>query len=316
MMPLPLRRKSLADDLAFVEKQLAEHPHPYDTARLMWESRREQLQTEIAQMEGLSGTRAQIALFFDGSPVRGTEEIRLDFATKILDSYQAFISSLAAERAGVELAARGRLPAAFSSKLFIRDMVRGSVGFLLEEPPTAQAELIESSLHNVVEEATRILRDLSVREGGAFEERVAELSPRTIGMIKRMTKIVHDAGAVTRIVGDEEELSLDADNTAVLYARLTEIEIVERQETIKGELLGVFPERQQYEFRPADGSAVFYGPVSDELDQQYFSDSSFARSILLRPVVAHFSVVTTMRAGVPQGEQRVLEKVEIKESYE
>jgi hypothetical protein len=43
-------------------------------------------------------------------------------------------SSLVAERAGAELGERGRLPAAFSSKLFIRDMVRGSVGFVLEEP--------------------------------------------------------------------------------------------------------------------------------------------------------------------------------------
>jgi hypothetical protein len=44
---------------------------------------------------------------FDGTPVKGSEEIRLDFATKILDNYQLVVSTLVAQRAGAELGARG-----------------------------------------------------------------------------------------------------------------------------------------------------------------------------------------------------------------
>jgi hypothetical protein len=99
-MPALLTRKSLQDDLAFVERQLGRHPDPHDTVRFMWEQRREALRAELASPEAQTAMRASVALVFEGSPVRGSEEIRLDFATKALDNYQAFVSSLAAERAG------------------------------------------------------------------------------------------------------------------------------------------------------------------------------------------------------------------------
>jgi hypothetical protein len=308
-MPALLTRKSLQDDLAFVERQLGRHPDPHDTVRFMWEQRREALRAELASPEAQTAMRASVALVFEGSPVRGSEEIRLDFATKALDNYQAFVSSLAAERAGAELGARGRLPAAFSSKLFIRDMVRGSVGFVLEEPQGPQRDLIETALHESVQEATRVLRDLS--NSAHFEERLTQLTPRTVEAIKRMVKLLHDADAETKIVGDTEELTLDQEGTASLYARLRELEVVERRDTREGQLLGLFPQRQQYEFRPADGSPVLYGPVSEELIARILSDSNYARSIILRAAVVTFRVITTIRAGTPQREQWVLEQIEI-----
>src|SRR6202035_5112854 len=108
--------------------------------------------------------------------------------------------------------------------------------------------------------------------------------PRTIDAFKKMAKVLHDAGAETKIVGDTEEFTLDHTGTASLYARLREIEIIERPESRDGILMGLFPERQQYEFKPADGSSVFYGPVSEALDARYLTEPNFARSILLKPV--------------------------------
>ena len=42
---------------------------------------------------------------------------------------------------------------------------------------------------------------------------------------------------------------------------LTQLEIAEERETLSGVLLGLLPQRQQYEFKPDDDSPVFYGPV-------------------------------------------------------
>jgi hypothetical protein len=69
-------------------------------------------------------------------------------------------------------------------------------------------------------------------------------------------------------------------------------------------LLGVFPERGQYEFRSDDGS-VFYGPVSEGFDERYVTDQSL-RSFLMKPVTASFLVTTVYRATVMRKEERTL----------
>jgi hypothetical protein len=137
--------------------------------------------------------------------LNGERPPRCDFATKALDNYQSIVATLVAERAGAELGTRGRLPRSFTSKLFIRDMLRGSVGFLLQEPASAQLEFLQTALKEAVNEATDILQDLSGTEMRSFETRMSQLTPRTIGAVKNMVKVLHDAGAETTIVGDARE---------------------------------------------------------------------------------------------------------------
>lgn len=308
-MPKSLELTDLTNDLAFVEERLAAHPDPYDTIRLMWERRRDALREQIAVTENRRDNHAHVALLFNGTPVIGSQEIKLDFAAKILENYQSLVGSLAAERAGAELGARGRLPAAFTSKLYIRDMVRGSVGFVIEEAKPAQYELVPSALKGAVDEATNILADLSGGDPTKFDARLNQLSPRTIAAIKKMTKVLHESGAETKIVDEDQELSLDYGRTASLSARLNEVEYVERREVRQGVLLGLFPERRQYEFQPSDGSPVSYGPVSEALDNKYLTEPDFARSVILKQVRAAFSVTTIVRAGIPNKEEWVLEDV-------
>jgi hypothetical protein len=310
-MPTLMTSRMLQDDLAFVEERLREHSEPYDTVRFMWEQRRNALLEELEILQTRHDTHAEVALMFEGGPVKGSEEIRLDFATKILDNYQQVVATLVAERAGAELGARGQLPRSFTSKLFIRDMLRGSVGFLLEEPQPAQSQFVASVLKDAVDEATHVLQDLSSYDVERFYARLQKLSPRTVGAVKKMAKSLHDAGAETKIVSESEEFKLDSVGTASLYTRLTEIEVAEDREMKSGVLLGLFPGRQQYEFKPADAGPVFYGPVSEALDSQYLTDPEFARSILLKPAIATFLVITTLRAGQIQTQEKVLESIQL-----
>lgn len=307
-----LKSRDVNQDLAFVEEQLRAHADPYDTVRLMWEQRRAALLEELASLASSETKRAEVAVMFEGQPVRGSQDIRLDFATKALDSYQQIVASLVAARAGAQLGARGRLPQSFTSKLFIRDMMRGSVGFLLEEPETQQSELLASALKDSVNEASSILRDLSSSDQ-TFLERLPSLSPRTLIAIKRLSKVLNDAGAETKIISGDDELKIDSPATTALYARLTEFEVVEDRETKTGVLYGLLPERQQYEFKPDGDSPVFYGPVSEELDNRYLRDPGFAGSILLKPVTATFLIITTVRAGQIQSQERVLEDVALRD---
>jgi hypothetical protein len=51
-------------------------------------------------------------------------------------------------------------------------MLRGSVGFLLEEPKPEQGSLVPTLLKEAVEEATAALTDLASGEGGKFAGKI------------------------------------------------------------------------------------------------------------------------------------------------
>lgn len=309
MMTAPLARQALENDLGFVGRQLELHPDPLDTVRLMWQQRRDDLVRQLASIEREQTSFAQVALLFQGQPVIGSEQIRLDFAAKVLDNYQTVVATLAASRAGKELALTGRLPGAFTSKLFLKDMLRGSVGFLLEEKNPSQYSLVPSVLMEAVEDASHIIATLSAGEATRVDNVIRELSPRTLGAVQRFAKTLHDAGAEARIVSGTRDLDLNQAVTSELFYRLSDVELEERHERRDGTLLGLFPERQQYEFEPA-GEAVFYGPVSESFDARYRSDPEFARSVLFKPIVGIFLVNSTFRGGTLQTEEWVLENVE------
>ena len=122
--------ESLEADRAYVERQLAEagddawgtvrHISPY-VANEACRDRR----TNCAGFSISRSNYASVALIFDGNPVIGAGDIRLDFTTDALDSYQKIISlALAAKLSQGDLPERGRLPGADKSRLFIRDLVR------------------------------------------------------------------------------------------------------------------------------------------------------------------------------------------------
>jgi hypothetical protein len=306
-----LRGKGLRDDLAFVEEQLRKFSDPHDTVAFMWKQRKKDLERQIAAEENTTDSHAEVALLFEGTQVRGSEEIRLQFATRMLDNYQNFVSVLAAEKGGAELKAKGQVPSGFGSKLFIRDMLRGSVGFLLQEPVQAQTSIVPTLLKEAIEEATVALRDLSSADPARFQSRVDSLSPRAMSAVKKIAKTLSDAGAEARIVGAEEELKLGQTNVATLHSRLNEVEVLEHNEEQTGVVLGIFPDRQQYEFRVGNDGPVIYGSVSEDLDKHYLANPS---SILLKSVRAKFLVLTKLRAGQVQSSEKILESLTLVET--
>jgi hypothetical protein len=190
-------------------------------------------------------------------------------------------------------------------------MVRGSVGFIIEEARPNQFALVPSILKEAIDETSSVISSLSGKRSADFDRTLPSLSPRTVEAIKRMAKTLHDFGADTQIVADTRELSLTLERTSTLYSRLFEVEYLERVDFVDGVLLGVFPERQQYEFKPDGDAPVFYGPVSEGFDSYYLAHPDFARSVLFQPVVGKFTVGTTLRGDAILREEFVLEAVDL-----
>jgi hypothetical protein len=312
MMATLLSIEALETDRLYAQRQLAEaQASPWGTARLMWESRLADIEDRIAALHSARSNHASVALIFDGLPVIGTTDIRLDFAAEALDSYQRIISLELAARVSAGLSQRGPLPGANRSRLFIRDLARGSMGFILEEITTEQDEMLSTALKDAVEGTTQLLSSLSEAADEAFGSMLEATHPRVVGAVQRFAKVLHEAHASTRILGDDYRVSLTADDVGRLMQRLSDVEVSEVVESIYGILLGILPESRQFELKsPGDEVPTLRGGISEDLAVKYTADAAFKERLLLKPVRAEIRRTQTMRNGNLLREQRVLVSVE------
>jgi len=311
-MPALLSIEALEADRRHVEGQLAGvQDDRWGTVRLMWVSRLADIDRRIDELAARRSSYASVALMFDGNPVIGAGDIRLDFATEALDSYQKLVSLTLATNHGQDLPKRGPVSAANRSRLFIRDVIRGSMGFMLEEVPLGQGSLLSTELKDAVEGTTKLLLTLSSDSEEAFATVLEETPPRLISAVQRFAKLLHEAGASTKIVGDEERIELSIDDVGRLSNRLNEIEVTEEIVPVDGVLWGVLPEARQFELKlPGDEGQIMRGTISDELALKYTADVAFKERLLLQPVRAQLRFIHTMRSGRLVREQRVLEALE------
>lgn len=310
-MPTLMSLESLETDRRFVEEQIArDQGDRWGTARLMWESRLTAIDQQIDALKSSRSSHASVALVFDGLPVIGSQDIRLDFATDILDSYQKIISTMLAANNAAEISKKGPVPGAQGSQLFIRDIVRGSFGFILEELAPSQGSLVSSSLKLAVERATSLIDELSGTAEEKFEIALDSTQPRLISAIQKFAKVLAVGNASTKIVGDEHELKLTSETVDRLNARLNDVVVIDNTKWIECVLLGILPESHEFEIRLADAERTLKGSTSDDLVVKYTSDTVFKEQLLLKPIRAKVRTIVTSRKGKTIKEQNILESVE------
>lgn len=283
--------ETLEADKRYVEHQLAQPDNdPWGTVSLMWQSRLAEINRQIADLGAQSSNYASVALVFNGNPVVGSSDIRVDFTTDALTWFQKLVSARLAERerqaAGdaTALPKRGKLPGARNTNLFIRDLVRGSMGFILEELPE-QAELLPTKLKEAVESTTELLGRLNGATDDEFQGIITEAEPRVVQAIQKFTKVLFEAGASTRISGDQHRTSLSIADVDRLSKRLNEVEVTEDVEVLDGVLQGLLPEKLEFEFKVAGEDGVtLRGDVAEDLALKYASIQRLLGSSCTSPV--------------------------------
>ncbi|KZE29785.1 hypothetical protein IMF23_09010 [Chelatococcus daeguensis] len=185
------------------------------------------------------------------------------------------------------------------------------MGFILEEIPPGQHEILPTQLKGAVEDTTRLISTLSSATDEEFETTLAGTQPRLVAAIQKFAKVLHEAGASTRIVGEDRRLSLSTDEVGRLSRRLGEVEVSEDVQSIDGVLLGVLPEARKFELKlPGEGGPIMEGAVSEDLALKYTSDAAFKERLLLQSVRAQVKIVRTRRNGRLVRERCVLEAIE------
>jgi hypothetical protein len=228
------------------------------------------LEAELAGIEKQEGNIANVALVFDGEPVRGSSAIEADFAGKALQEYQELIAKFVALDGG-QMADHGRLPDHVhqQARMNVTGLIHGSFGFVLEEDSSNQPGMFESPAQKAVHSVTSLLKEVTAVDGGLFESRLDELDTRIFKTLKRLITLLHRAGSTLRIAEEKQELKLDTFSIERAHARVSEVDVDETDETLEGRLLGLVPFQRRFDFRRDDNGEVVQGRVAPNLSAAY-----------------------------------------------
>lgn len=310
-MPNLLSIEALEADREYAQHQLQSLPDsPWGTAKLMWEQRLEEITRQIADLNVSRASSASVALIFDGLPVIGQGDIRLDFSTDALSTYQKLVAASLATLSDEEIAAKGQVKGTKRSKLYIRDIVRGSMGFLLEELSPPQTDLFNTPLKNAVENTTAFLASLNTPSLDEFNTVIDAAAPRLVSAVQKFAKVLKDAGATAKIVGDEQRLSLNIEDVNRLSERFTAVDVREEDVTLNAVLMGVLPDSHDFELEVAGQEGVLRGTATEDLVSKYIADAEFKERLLLKPVKAFLRYTRTYRGIRLLREQVMLENLE------
>lgn len=264
-----LEHDALTADLVAVESLLASRNEDDDPIGfIQFSYRKDEIEKKLRTLENRVVHHAELGVFFGGGPVQGSRGINADFAGKALDGLQTLITKRFSEVEFGHLKQRGRLPLVDRSKMLVTTVVRGSVGFVLEEAGDT-AEIINTPLREIVDDVSDILSRFGSEDEAIFDEAAATLDQRVLGTLKQFFVLLDEQHATLRIVNGNRDFLLDRGAVTLARNRVQEIEIEEHGEEFIGTLF-LLPESRKFEFLTnVDGIAVtLTGAVTHEAAAQ------------------------------------------------
>jgi hypothetical protein len=234
------------------------------------QSRLQALEMELAKVQDAPAQFANVALVFDGEPVRGSSAIEAEFAGKALQDYQELIAKHVATDVGA-LAERGRLPDEVHqrARMNITALMHGSFGFVLEEDAGGQLGMFESAAQKAVQAVNDLLEAVSAVDGRQFDEKLNDLDVRIFQTLKRFVGTLHKSRATIRIAEEAREWRFDSPSVERAYDRMARADVEEYDAVVEGELLGLVPIQRRFEFRDGTTEEVLQGRVAENLSADY-----------------------------------------------
>jgi len=265
-----LEFEALSAELAEVDELLSSLPADDYAGRASLGSRRNHLADELATLVEAGDNLASTALMFGGRPVIGSRGIDSEFAARTLTDFKEMVNVLRATTENQNIGARGPIPGHSSAALYVTEIVRGSVGFLIEEIEPQGSVLFPSSLKLASDRAAEIIQACASDDQGAFDEELPKLSPRVFSSLRSFFTGLHRAEATMRIVEGQRDFIMDKPALARAFARIEESAVTEDEVEFTGTLLGVLPEAGRFEFRTQAG-LLLVGKVAGNFAESYLN---------------------------------------------
>lgn len=228
------------------------------------------VEAELAKVEGVQQNAANVALVFDGDPVRGSSAIEANFAGRALQDYQELIAKHVAAEGG-QLAERGRLSDQINqqARMNVTALVHGSFGFVLEEDSAGQLGMFETPAQKAVRSVSDLLQEVAAADGQLFEAKLDDLDIRIFQTLKRFIGTLHRARSTLRVAEEQRELKLDTFSVERAFERVSRVDVEETDDIVEGELLGLVPVQRRFDFRRGDDGEVVQGRVAANLSADY-----------------------------------------------
>ena len=264
-----LERDALLADREAVRQLLASIQDEDALGRLSFSSRLSDIDRQLTDLDQHVDVLGSVALMFGGGPVRGSRAIDAEFATTTLSVFQTLVSKkLALDELG-SLGGRGPIPQHSDVRLSITELVRGSVGFLLEENGSNH-EIAETPVRSAIDSVTELVAKTASESAVDFERAVESLDHRLLISLRDLFRTLDDSQATMQIVEDDREARLDAAAVRRGRERVETTEIEESEsDSVIGELLGLLPESRRFEMRLRDSGEIIKGTVVAALAVKY-----------------------------------------------
>jgi hypothetical protein len=240
-------------------------------------------------------SHASIALFFGGKPVIANQGIESEFATDAVGKFQDLVAKYLANLEG-GLAERGVVPNKDAAKLHITNIVRGSFGFLLEEPGS-QRSLVNSTLKDAVSGVTELMTAMAIESDQDFEQELDEVDNRVLSAAQSFFDILSKSDATVRSVCGMEDFSFSGDAIARAVERANSTSIRESENKISGILVGALPHAHKFEIRDSTTNEVISGIIDRSLSEGQVQEAM--QDYLNERVLATVTVKSVLRNGEP-----------------
>lgn len=259
-----LELQALRADMSAIERLLQGRTSEDDPlGYLQLSKRRQVLSAKLAEIEGAVQHKAAVALFFAGGPVVGSRGIDAAFAGKTVGLFQDLVSKQFAMEEVGELGRRGPVALQPNSDLLVTNVVRGSVGLLLEEADQNDA-FADTQLKVVVDHVIDTMAAAAAPAPDAFEQALEGMAPRFLTALGDFFELMDEQHALLRVVESERELEFNTDAIGRGRERSRAAHIDEEEHD---ELVGkifILPESRRFELRIIDGEPPITGTVARE----------------------------------------------------
>lgn len=264
-----LELQALSADREAVRRLLGAISEKDPIGRLSFEGRLASIEAEIQKLDASHETTGSVALMFAGAPVFGSRSIDAEFATTIVKSFQDLVAKRISSEEFGRMGARGKVKERTASALAIKELVRGSLGFILEEN-TRNEQVTDTPIKKAIDDVTAVIEQASAVDAAEFNSTLEDLDPRLLGSLREFFKALDDGGASVRIVESERDANLDFASVHRGRVRVETTEVEDRDgETVTGELLGLLPESRRFDMRLIESGEIIRGKVAPGLATQW-----------------------------------------------
>jgi hypothetical protein len=265
---------------------VAETPEDDVLDRASLTARLRTVEAAIAEVRPDEREPARVRLTFKGRPVIGSHGIFAEFGMKAVNGFAESVTWMAASLTG-PLAAMGPVPNREQHQLLITRTELGSFGFELEEHQPAQLSLDDASAVAQALDRTQLLLRGTLGTDDELAESAADADRRALDKVRMFLQTLVDNEAICTVEFGESLVSFrDVGQVRTSLARLSQENLREEQEQLRGELQGVLPKARAFEFKLADTGQVIRGKVAAAI-----ADPDVLNRVLHQPV--HIKVMVT-----------------------